>query len=297
MNRVAQVPLPAFAAALAAVGVLSAMDAVMKGLVIALGIMATMTWRSLVGLICSSLLYLPGRTAWPTREVLRIHLFRGVIIAVMGFLFFWGLARVPMAQAIALTFIAPLIALVLAAFTLHERVGPRTVSGSLLAFGGVGVIMLGQLNADLGARALVGSGAIILSALCYAVNIVLMRTQAMAAKPLEISFFQNLVLSACMLAALAFAGGVGFPRGQWLPLLLASLLSIAGSLCFSWAYARAPAGYLAVTEYSGFMWAGLFGWLVFREPVAPATLAGAALIVAGCWVAARRGDPVPELAV
>ena len=47
MNRVAQHPVKAFAAALAAVGVLSIMDAVMKGLVIAIGIVAISVWRSI----------------------------------------------------------------------------------------------------------------------------------------------------------------------------------------------------------------------------------------------------------
>ena len=45
--------------------------------------------------------------------------------------------------------------------------------------------------------------------------------------------------------------------------------------CLSWAYARAEASYLAVTEYSAFIWAALFGWLVFSEPVSLYTLAGA----------------------
>jgi S-adenosylmethionine uptake transporter len=39
---------------------------------------------------------------------------RAALVTVMAVLFFWGIARVPLAQAIALTFIAPLIALLLA---------------------------------------------------------------------------------------------------------------------------------------------------------------------------------------
>ena len=66
------------------------------------------------------------------------------------------------------------------------------------------------------------------------------------------------------------------------------LLSTAGGLLFAWAYARGEASYLAATEYSGFLWASLMGWLVFRERVSLYTLAGAILIVGGCFVAARR---------
>ena len=47
---------------------------------------------------------------------------------------------------------------------------------------------------------------------------------------------------------------------------------------------------LGPVEYTAFIWAALFGWLVFAEAVTLATLAGTALIVAGCLVAARQ-DP------
>ena len=50
---------------------------------------------------------------------------------------FLGLARVPMAQAVALTFIAPLLALMLAALLLKEPVGRRSLLGSLAAAAGV----------------------------------------------------------------------------------------------------------------------------------------------------------------
>ena len=59
----------------------------------------------------TGLIYLPTRRGWPSRGVMRVHLIRGSVSAVMAVTFFWGLARVPMAQAIALAFIAPLLAL------------------------------------------------------------------------------------------------------------------------------------------------------------------------------------------
>ena len=70
------------------------------------------------------------------------------------------------------------------------------------------------------------------------------------------------------------------------------MLSTASLLLLSWAYARAEASYLAATEYTSFLWAMLLGWLVFAETVSPFTLAGAALIVAGCILAARRPEDV-----
>lgn len=294
MNHVPQRPLLAFAVALAAVGILSVMDAVMKALVIALGIYAVSVWRSIVTLIISSALYLPRRLPWPTRPVLQIHLWRGAVVMVMAVLFFWGIGRVPLAQAIALTFIAPLIALLLAVLFLGERIGPRSIAGSVAAFGGVVVIVLGQATGSLGTEALVGSAAIVGSALCYAVNIVLMRRQALAARPLEISFFQSLVVTVIWLAVIPFAGLPLWPDGQWwLWIAIAAVMSVVGGLLFAFAYARAEASYLAVTEYSAFLWAAALGWIVFAEQVTGYTLAGAVLIVGGCLLASRRTPDVP----
>ena len=53
-------------------------------------------------------------------------------------------------------------------------------------------------------------------------------------------------------------------------------------------YARAETQSLVPIEYTGFLWASLFGWLFFREAVSVPTLIGAALIVAGCWIATRK---------
>ena len=95
------------------------------------------------------------------------------------------------------------------------------------------------------------------------------------------------------LAALPFVGAAGWPAEQWPWIVVAALMSSSGTLLFAWAYARGEASYLAVTEYSAFLWAAALGWLVFREPVSPYTLAGAALIVGGCLVAARGKSAAP----
>ena len=292
MNRVAQQTGQAFAVALAAVALLSIMDAVMKHLVIAIGIIAVSIWRSLANLGLSAALYLPRRLPCPDRSTLTIHIARGVLGTVMAFLFFWGIGRVPLAQAIALTFIAPLIALVLASAFLKEQIGPRSIGGSVVAFAGVLVIMFGQVHAQLGPRVLTGSAAILGSALCYAGNIVIMRRQALAARPLEINFFQSLTVMACWVAALPL---VGLPAAAgwrtWIA--VAAILSTVGNLLYSWAYARGEASYLSVTEYSAFIWASALGWLVFHERVSLLTVAGALLIVGGCLIAARRRIAAP----
>jgi S-adenosylmethionine uptake transporter len=292
-------PLIAFLVGMAGIATFSAMDAVMKGLVLALGTYTTLFWRSLAGTAMAGTLFArnPRR---PDRPTMRIHLARGILGSGMAVLFFWGLARVPLAQAIALAFIAPLIALYLAAVLLKEEVGPRIIGASLIAFGGVIVIFIGQAQAALGREALVGSLAILASAVCYAVNIILMRRQALVASPVEVGFFQSIIMAAMLVLALPFMGGIDPPPlDQVLFILLAAFLATASLLLLTWAYARAQASYLATTEYTSFLWAALFGWLFFNESVSPFTVAGAAMIVGGCLLAARtpeEADPSLEVA-
>ncbi|MFL6737450.1 MAG: DMT family transporter [Sphingomonas sp.] len=295
MRRVTH-PVQGFLAALGAVAVLSIMDAVMKHLVLAVGIFAVSVWRAVANLVLSASIYLPRRRTWPSRSILGIHVSRSVVVTIMAVLFFWGIGRVPLAQAIALTFIAPLIAMLLAPLFLKERLAGRSIAGAIAAFAGVVVIVVSQARAQVGDDVLLGIAAILGSAVCYSGNILMMRWQALAAKPLEINFFQALVVLLIWVAALPVIGVPHWPRGQTSWIVIASVLSTSGSLLFAWAYARGEASYLAVTEYSAFIWASILGWLVFQEPVSTYTLAGALLIVAGCLIAARRKrPPFPEI--
>jgi S-adenosylmethionine uptake transporter len=267
--------------------------------VLALGTYTTLFWRSLAGTAMAGALF-AREPRWPDKPTMRLHLMRGILGSGMAVLFFWGLARVPIAQAIALAFIAPLIALYLAAVLLKEVVGPRVIGGSLIAFAGVVVIFVGQAQADLGREALLGSLAILASAVCYAINIILMRQQALVASPIEVGFFQSSIMAAMLILALPFMGGIALPPLDWVPfILLAAFLATASLLLLTWAYARAQASYLATTEYTSFLWAALFGWLFFDESVSPFTVAGAAMIVGGCLIAARtpeEADPSLEVA-
>lgn len=286
----------AFFVGVLGIALFSGMDAVMKGLVLAIGTLSTMFWRNLTGIFLSGALYLPRRRQWPAPAVLRIHVARAVLSAVMGFLFFWGLGRVPLAQAVALAFIAPLLALYLASLLLRERIGGRTIGASLLAFAGVLIIFFGQAQADLGRDAVLGSIAVLVSAALYALNIIIMRHQALVADPLEITFFQSMFVTIALALAIPVAG-IALPAlDHWTWILFAAALAIGSMLLLSWAYARAEASYLAATEYTAFLWAMLFGWLFFDEGVSLFTLSGAALIVAGCLLAARRPEEVsPKL--
>lgn len=280
-----------FVVAAAGIALFSGMDAVMKHLTLTIGAYNAMLWRTLAGAAFGGAAFMGAGGRWPARNVMRIHLLRGVISSIMAILFFWGLARVPLAQGVALAFVAPLIALYLAAIILKEQIARRAVFGSLFGFAGVLVILGAQVQADLGPEALQGSLAILGSAMFYAWNIILMRQQSQLAKPLEIAFFQSAIVSLCFLLAAPFLAVLP-PVEQLGSVFGAAALAFCSLILLSWAYARAEAQYLAPVEYTAFIWAVLLGFLVFAEPVRPLTIVGAAMIVAGCLYAARR-RPAP----
>lgn len=285
-------PLFAFAVASLGIAIFSSMDAVMKGLVIALGAYNALTWRMIAGVGVSAIPYALSRPTRPSRSAMRLHVLRSIVSAVMAFLFFWGLSRVPMAQAIALSFIAPILALFLAALLLKERITRMTIIATALAFAGVLLILWGQAHADLGEEALWGALAILASAVCYAWNIILMRQQSLVAGANEVAFYQSLFVAVIYLMAAPFL--LVLPPLSNLPeILLAAVLATVSLFLLSWAYRRAEASYLAPTEYTGFLWATLWGWIVFGERVSFFTVAGASLIVGGCILAARRRDAAP----
>jgi S-adenosylmethionine uptake transporter len=280
-----------FAIATLGIAFFSGMDAVMKALAMALGAYNAMFWRQLAACLIGGIVFFALRAPRPSRAAMRIHLTRGVLSSVMGILFFWGLARVPLAQGIALSFVAPLIALYLAALILKEKIERRAILASLLGFAGVVVILSAQASERMGPEALRGALAILAAAALYAWNIILMRQQALAAKPIEIAFFTALVVTGCYLVVAPFIAAVP-PVAQLPAILGGAVLGFGSLMLLSWAYARAEAQHLAPVEYTAFVWAALFGMLFFAEPVRPLTLSGALMIVAACLIAARR-RPAP----
>lgn len=285
MSRIAS-PALAFSVAAAGIGFFSLMDAAMKDLVIALGVYNAVIWRNMIGSVITGALFVGTKSAWPQIGVLRLHAWRSVVVAVMAISFFWALGRLPLAEAIGLSFIAPVIALYLAAILLGEKIGREAIIASIAGLGGVAIILFGKFSGEYEAGALWGVAAVLISAVVYAYNLVLARQQAQVAGPIEIAFFQNLLVSAVLMLA-----------GPWLltpfaldklPMLFAAAaLAIIALLLLSWAYARAEAQILIPVEYTAFVWAALFGWWFFAEPLTVWTVAGTALIVAGSLVAAR----------
>ena len=285
-------PVAKYPMLMATLGIMlfSILDAVMKGQALAMGTYNAMFWRMAMGALIVAVLYMPTRPALASGQVLKIHLIRSALTAVMAYLFFFGLTRIPLAQAIGLSFIAPIITLFLAAPILGERIGVNAKLAAVLGFGGVMVVVGGELMAvDEGSDA-VGMVAVLLSAIMYAFNLVLQRMQALVARPLEIAFYQNTIVFLMLLVGVPFA--VAWPNSsyQWGGAVLAAGLAVGSLMLMSLAYRQAETQRLVVIEYTAFIWAAILGWWFFAEPVTARTLLGTGLIVLGCLVSARGGS-------
>jgi S-adenosylmethionine uptake transporter len=296
MNPVKPVsPAIAFAVAAAGIGTFSLMDAAMKDLALALGAYNAVLWRNMTGAVVAGGIYAATGARWPSKPALQIHMWRSIVVAVMAISFFWSLTKLPLAEAIGLSFIAPVIALYLAAILLGEKVGREAIIASVAGLAGVVVILVGKFSGHYTADALLGVAAVLFSAVVFAYNLILARQQAQIAKPVEIAFFQNLLVAAVLALAAPWLLQP-LPMAKMPMIAAAAGLAIFSLLLMSWAYARAEAQILIPVEYTAFVWAALFGWMFFAEPVTVWTVVGTALIVAGSLVAARaKSEPVNQV--
>ena len=265
----------------------------MKSLAIAMGTYNALIWRTLIAVIIAIILFVFKPFKWPNKEALRVHIIRGGVTSIMAFTFFWGLARTPIAEAIAISFIAPLIALYLSAILLGETIERKAIFASIMGLGGVSIIIAAKIQGEFSSDAQWGIAAILFSATLYAWNLVLQRQQALVANPIEIATFQNSIVS---LILLAFAPWfLQTPEATYAPELIgAAFCGVISSLFISWGYARAQAQALVPLEYSIFIWACLFGWIYFKESVTITTLLGTLLIISGCLIATWQNKPPKE---
>lgn len=292
MKRVS--PGLAFAVASFGIASYSVMDAVMKGMSILHGAYSAVLWRSLAAVVLLGPIFLLRRTPWPSREALKLHFWRGAVAGASVLLFFWGLVRVTLAQGVALTFLAPLIALYLAAAMLGERIRRAAIAGSVVASLGVLAIALGQVQAQASTNEVLGSVAVFLASILYAVSLILLRRQAQVADPLEVALFTSTVLGGLMLFGAPWFSSMPGPA-LWPGILGAAALGSFSAILLAWAYRHAEAQVLAPVEYTAFLWSMILGYLVFGEHVSWWTIAGALLIIIGCLVAIRgKAAPAPQ---
>jgi drug/metabolite transporter (DMT)-like permease len=228
------------------------------------------------------------KPAWPTRDAVKFNALRSLIGVGASLSFFTGLSLLPLAEAMAISFAAPLVLAVLSVIFLGERVGPRLVLALLAGFAGMLIIVSGQMGSvDYTPGTLKGALAVLLAAVFYAIFLLLLRVRASTDPLPTMLLFQNLGPAIIMAIPAALV---------WRPLTLrdfalfavAGALGVAGHSCLIMAFARAEAARLAPVHYVALLWGTLYGYLFFGHLPGVATLIGASLVVAATWLARKH---------
>jgi drug/metabolite transporter (DMT)-like permease len=210
---------------------------------------------------------------------------RAALSVISASTFFYAFSRLPLADAYAIFYVAPLAATALAALFLKEPVPARAAVAIGVGLLGVGVVM----GPRLGGGETLAYAACVLGMLAYSLSsVVTRRMSAGEALPALLLYpaLAMLVLTAPVMpwhwtpptpASLAVLLTIGllWPVGVW---LVVSALR------------RAPVARVAPVDYSSIVWVVAIDFFVFGLPPAATTLAGSALIIAACLaLLARRG--------
>jgi drug/metabolite transporter (DMT)-like permease len=217
------------------------------------------------------------------------HIIRGTIGVCAMTLTFSALARIPLADATAIGFTAPLITVILAALFLRETVQAYRWAAVLVGLGGVAVMLWPHFEGgfETHERAL-GATFALLSAVCTASAMVqIRRLTATETTPAIVFYFQALA----SLAGLATAAwGWTLPSaGDAALLLTIGILGGIGQILLTESYRYAPASLVAPFTYSAMLWAVLLGFILFAEIPPLMVLVGAGIVtLAGLFVIWRE---------
>jgi len=209
------------------------------------------------------------------------HVVRGVLSVFGMFLSFAALARLPLVDATAISFAAPLITVALAALILKERV--RAYRWSAVAIGFFGVVVMLTPYLELGGAVATGPaiGALLAlsAAVCNSGTAIQTRRLTVTETTSAIVFYFSLFCAVAGLLTLPFAWHP--PTGLELTELIAiGVLAGVAHILLTEGYRFAPASVLAPFEYTALVWAFVLGYGMFGEIPTPAVLLGAVIIAA-----------------
>jgi len=230
---------------------------------------------------------------------LGVHAARGVLIAIAILLFVWAVKYLPIANALAIFFVEPLLLTLLSAMFLGERVGARRLAAVVVGLVGALVVIRPNWQA-FGWAALLPLG----TAICFAGYLTLTRHLAVAEDPLAMQFWGGLFAAAVLTVAVALGQGLAVPvldpawpdAREWLLFLGLGVVSTVGHLIIAFAFRHAPAGVLAPFQYLEIISATVLGLVVFGDFPDAVTWLGTALIVgAGLYVFLLERGPAPAI--
>jgi drug/metabolite transporter (DMT)-like permease len=276
----------ALAIAVLAILLLTMMDAFIKALQPQYNALQIMYMRTLLGSVGGFGLFLYYRPGWPTFDQLKSHMLRSLIMLTAGLLFFYALGEMPLAELFVYTFTAPIFMALFGSILLKERPTTAVLSGLILGFSGILLVVLTDPTARFGSGSSGGLAAAILSPIIYSLAMVLLRKQSGSEPVARIVFLQSLCICFVLVPFLSFS--TPMPQGNdfW-EVVAVGALGTSGAFLLATAFSKSEAAKVAVSEYTGLIWAALMGYFFFQETPRLIVWMGAALVISGCLVVAR----------
>jgi len=284
--------------------VFSAQDAIIKQVSGAYALTEVVCIRSLVGL---PILWVLMQKEPQWKGILYTHrhtlALRGLIMLGAYTAYYMAFPALPLADAVALYFTVPLFVTALAGPVLGERVGWKVWAAVVLGF--VGVLVTLQPGSGLFEPAALLS---LLSAALYGSAMLMARKLGGQLPTAVMAFYQNvffLVGPAVVALALHLAGierashpSLNFLVRPWsMPSLndallvgLSGVVAAAGTMFLTAAYRVAKSSTVTPFEYTGIVWAPLWGFLFFAEIPKFTTVAGAITIGVAGLMAMRLSE-------
>jgi len=215
---------------------------------------------------------------------------RAAALAMATVFFFGSLGHIPLANATAVLFVAPLLVVAMSALFLGEKVGPRRWGAVVAGLAGVLLIVRpGMDGGGIGGGFLqLGSALALGAAVCFALYMVLTRRAAGHAPPLVALWWMGIVGMA-LTSVFAIPDWQPPTADQWGMMAAIGLVMVTGHLMVFWAADRIEASALAVTPYLEMVTSTMLGYLVFGDFPEVLTWTGCGIVIAaGLFVAWRE---------
>ena len=212
----------------------------------------------------------------------KLQLTRGLVAALSAAAFIYAIRHVPLADAVAVSFVAPFLVTLMAALILREPVGWRRWVAVVLGFVGSMIILRPGMGAVHPAAMLV-----VVAAFFFACRQVISRV--IAARDGTGTTILYTAVTAVLVLSMPLPWVWVTPGGSEI-LLLVGLALLAGlaEVCVIRALELGLAVAVAPVHYTLIIWASLYGWLVFGQFPDAWTWAGTAIIVATGMYTLRR---------
>ncbi len=238
--------------------------------------------RYAIGLVLISPVFLRLRHSPIAWSDMKIHVGRGLVHGIGVMLWFYAMARIPVAEVTAIGYSSPIFVTIGAALFLGERLRMRRLIAVLIGLVGVLIILRPGFQE-------IGSGqmAQLIAAPLFAMSFLLAKKLTDEADSPEIVAMLSLGCTIVLLPmALADWRDPTWAEVGWLA--LTALCATAGHYTLTRAYACAPITVTQPITFLQIVWATILGVVAFGEPADVFITAGAAVIVGSAWYIARR---------